>query len=131
LFVPGVNNGNADATLSGSGATRVAPVVDKSGNPLPYTQIPGATGPMQSFNVFGDAMNPGDPYRTRMDPSGFMTKLIGFMPRANAFDGNSTIGGIAVDGLNTAVNRWTRRTIAGPAGGTGENVDAYRRRQVN
>jgi hypothetical protein len=130
-FFPGVNNGNADATLSGTGNTRVAPVVDKGGNPLPFTQISGATGPLQSFSVFGDALNPGDPFRTRVDPSGFMTKLIGFMPRANAFDGPGTIGGISVDGLNTAVHRWTRRTIAGPAGGTGENVDAYRRKQFN
>src|SRR5207247_2717138 len=130
-FFPGVNNGNADATLSGAGNTRFAPVVDKSGNPLSLSQIPGATVPLQSFNVFGDAMNPGDPFRTRMDPSGFMTKLIGFMPHANAFDGPGTIGGISVDGLNTAVHRWTRRTIAGPAGGTGENVDAYRRKQYN
>ena len=136
-FFPGVNNGNADATLSGSGATRVAPVVDKSGNPLPYTQIPGATGPMQSFSVFGDAMNPGDPFRTRMDPSGFMNRLIAVMPHANAFDGPGTIGlstagtPVPVDGLNTAVHRWTRHTVAGPAGGTGENVDAYRRRQFN
>ena len=130
-FFPGVNNGNADATFSGSGTTRVAPVVDKLGNPLPFTQIPGATGSMQSFSVFGDALNPGDPFRARMDPSGFMTKLIGFMPHANAFDGPSTIGALPVDGLNTAVHRWTRRTIAGPAGGTGENVDAYRRKQFN
>src|SRR5262249_48938763 len=130
-FFPGVNNGNADATLSGSGTTRVAPVVDKSGNPLPFTQISGATGPVQSFSVFGDALNPGDPFRTRIDPSGFMAKLIGFMAHANAFDGPSTIGGIQVDGLNTAVHRWTRRTIAGPAGGTGENFDAYRRKQFN
>jgi hypothetical protein len=130
-FFPGVNNGNADATASGAGTTRVAAVVDKAGNPLPFTQIPGATGPLQSFSVFGDALNPGDPFRTRIDPSGFMAKLIGFMPRANAFDGPATIGGISVDGLNTAVHRWTRRTIAGPAGGTGENVDAYRRKQFN
>src|SRR5215470_1687724 len=138
-FFPGVNNGNADASLSGSGATRVAPVVDKSGNPLPYTQISGATGPMQSFSVFGDGMNPGDPFRSRMDPSGFMTRLIALMPHANAFDGPSTIVGqvmsngtpIPVDGLNTAVLRWTRHTVAGPAGGNGENVDAYKRRQFN
>src|SRR5438876_8853358 len=136
-FFPGVNNGNADATPSGSGATRVAPVVDKSGNPLPYTQIPGATGAMQSFSVFGDALNPGDPARTRMDPSGFMNRLIALMPHANAFDGPNTVGitstgtPLPVDGLNTAINRWTRRTVAGPAGGNGENVDAYRRRQFN
>jgi hypothetical protein len=136
-FFPGINNGNADATLSGSGATRVAPVVDKSGNPLPYTQIPGATAPMQSFSVFGDALNPGDPFRTKMDSTGFMNRLIALMPHANAFDGASTIGAtstgapLPVDGLNTAVHRWTRHTVAGPAGGTGENVDAYRRRQFN
>src|SRR5436190_959354 len=138
-FFPGVNNGNADATPSGSGAARVAPVVDKSGNPLPYTQIPGATGPMQSFSVFGDAMNPGDPFRRRMDPSGFMNRLIALMPHANAFDGPDTIARqvtsaltpVPVDGLNTAVHRWTRHTVAGPAGGNGENVDAYQRRQFN
>jgi hypothetical protein len=136
-FFPGVNNGNADATPSGLGATRVAAVVDKSGNPLPYTQISGATGPMQSFSVFGDALNPGDPFRTQMDPTGFMNRLIALMPHANAFDGPGTIGvtttgsALPVDGLNTAVNRWTRHTVAGPAGGTGENVDAYRRRQFN
>jgi hypothetical protein len=134
-FFPGVNNGNADATPSGTGATRVAAVVDKLGNPLDFTRIPGATGPMQSFSVFGDALNPGDPFRRRMDPSGFLTNLIGFMPHANAFDGPSQIGtgtnAQPVDGLNTAVHRWTRRTIAGPAGGTGENVDAYRRKQFN
>ncbi|PYS12309.1 MAG: hypothetical protein DMG15_14735 [Acidobacteria bacterium] len=138
-FFPGVNNGNADATPSGSGATRVASVVDKSGNPLPYTQIPGATGPMQSFSVFGDVLNPGDPSRRRMDPSGFMSRLIALMPHANAFDGPNTIVGqvsstgtpVPVDGLNTAVHRWTRHTVAGPAGGNGENVDAYKRRQFN
>src|SRR5262245_17787470 len=136
-FFPGVNNGNADATPSGSGATRVAPVVDKSGNPLPFTQIPGATGPMQSFNVFGDPMNPGDPFRPRMDPSGFMNRLIALMPHANAFDGPNTVGitstnaPLPVDGLNTAIHRWTRRTVAGPAGGNGQFVDAYQRRQFN
>src|SRR4030095_12953078 len=91
-FFPGVNNGNADATASGAGTTRVAAVVDKAGNPLPFTQIPGATGPLQSFSVFGDALNPGDPFRTRMDPSGFMARLIALMPRANGFDGPSTVG---------------------------------------
>src|SRR6266516_1218615 len=86
-FFPGVNNGNADTTPSGAGVTRTAPVVDKTGNPLDWTLIPGATGPMQSFSVFGDAMNPGDPFRRRMDPSGFMSRLIALMPHANAFDG--------------------------------------------
>ena len=80
---------------------------------------------MRSFSVFGDALNPGDPFRTRMDPTGFMTRLLEHMPMPNAYDG--TIG----DGLNTATHRWVRRTVAGPAGGTGENVDAYNRKQIN
>ena len=41
-----------------------------------------------------------------------------------AYDGPATNGGFAVDGLNTAVHRWVRRTVAGSAGGTGENLDA-------
>jgi hypothetical protein len=122
-FFPGVNNGNADATPSGTGTTRTAPVVNRAGNPLDWTQIPGATGPMQSFSVFGDSLNPGDPFRRQIDRTGYITKMLGYMPRANAFNGG--------DGLNTAVHRWVRRTIAGPAGGTGQNVDAYRRKQFN
>jgi hypothetical protein len=122
-FFPGVNNGHAEVTPSGSGNTRIAPVVDLSGNPRDWTQIPGATGPMQSFSVFGDALNPGDPFRRRMDPTGFMAKLIQNMPRANAFNGG--------DGLNTAVHRWVRRTIAGPAGGSASDADAFRRKQFH
>jgi hypothetical protein len=133
-FFPGVNNGNADVTPSGSGNTRVAPVVDRAGNPLDWTQVPGATGPMRTFSVFGDALNPGDPFRTRMDPTGFMTKLLQQMPLPNAYDGAAMIGGatgIPVDGLNTAVHRWVRRTVGGSAGGTGQNIDAYNRQQFN
>src|SRR6185295_3392427 len=111
-FFPGVNNGNADVTPTGSGNTRVSPVVDRAGNPLDWTQIPGATGPMRSFSVFGDAVNPGDPFRTRMDPTGFMTKLLQKMPLPNAYNGAASIGGIPVDGLNTGVHRWVRRTVA-------------------
>jgi hypothetical protein len=86
---------------------------------------------MQSFSVFGDALNPGDPFRRRMDPTGYMTKLLQSMPLPNAYDGASALGGVSVDGLNTAVHRWVRRTVAGPAGGTGQNIDAYNRQQLN
>jgi len=130
-FFPGLNNGNFDVTPTGTGNTRVAPVVDRSGNPLDFTQIPGATGPLRSFSVFGDASNPGDPNRSKIDSTGFISKLIQNMPAPNAYDGASTIGGVSVDGLNTAVHRWVRRTVAGPAGGQGENMDAYARKQVN
>jgi len=124
-FFPGVNNGNADATIGGSGNTVVNPVVDKAGNPLDPSQIPNATGPMRSFSIFGDALNPGDPDRAGMDPTGYIGRLLQHMPLPNAFDG--AIG----DGLNTATHRWVRRTVAGGAGGTGQNIDAYNRRQIN
>jgi hypothetical protein len=122
-FFPGVNNGHAEVTPSGSGTSRIAPVVDRAGNPLDWTQVPGATGAMQSFSVFGDAVNPGDPFRRQIDRTGLVTRMLGYMPPANAFNGG--------DGLNTAIHRWVRRTVAGPAGGTGQNFDAYRRKQFN
>ena len=53
------------------------------------------------------------------------------MPLPNAYDGAATIGNVSVDGLNTAVHRWVRRTVGGSGGGTGENVEAYNRRQIN
>ncbi len=129
-FFPGVNNGNADVTPSGSGNTRTVPVVDKLGNPLTPAQV-GATGPLQSFSVFGDALNPGDPARTRTDPTGYITKIINAMPLPNAYDGASTIGGVSVDGLNTGVIRFVRRTVGGSAGGNGGVIEAYNRNQIN
>jgi hypothetical protein len=129
-FFPGVNNGNADVIANGSGATRTVPVVDKLGNPLSQAQV-GATGPLTSFSVFGDTLNPGDPFRKGMDPTGYIAKLIKAMPLPNAYDGAGTIGNVTVDGLNTAVIRWTRRTTGVSPGGTGENIDAYNRKQIN
>jgi hypothetical protein len=130
-FFPGVNNGNAEVTPSGSGNTRIAPVVDLAGNPLDWTRIPGATGPMQSFSVFGDALNPGDPNRRQMDRTGFMTRLIGYMPHANAFNGGaSCTTAVPCDGLNTAIHRWVRRTIGGD-GSTGASADVFKREQYH
>src|SRR5205823_844187 len=48
-FFPGINNGNSKTATNGSNLTRVVPVVDRAGNPLDWTAIPGATRPMQSF----------------------------------------------------------------------------------
>src|SRR5688572_4781576 len=56
-FFPGVNNGHAEATEGGTGVTQLARVVDLAGNPRDWTQIRFATGPLQSFSVFGDALN--------------------------------------------------------------------------
>src|SRR5262249_30704579 len=135
-FFPGVNNGNVDVTPSPSGTTRIAPVVDKLGNPLSPETISAmlggvAVGPMQSFNVFGDALNPGDPLRRAMDPTGYIAKLLQYMPLPNAYDGAATISNQAVDGLNTAVHRWTQRTVGDSPGGQGENMAAYDRQQFN
>jgi hypothetical protein len=129
-FFPGVNNGNADTIANGSGATRTVAVVDKLGNPLSQAQV-GATGPLQSFNLFGDALNPGDPNRKAQDSTGYIAKLLTAMPLPNAYDGAATIGGVPVDGLNTAVIRWVRRTTGVSPGGTGEVIDAYNRKQIN
>jgi Carboxypeptidase regulatory-like domain len=145
-FFPGVNNGNADTTASGGVTNRIAAVVDKAGNPLNQSQIPGATGPMQSFYVFGDSLNPGDPRRTQMDPTGYIAKIIQAMPLPNAYDGPSLVStqgscgsctaptaatGTTIDGLNTALYRWVRRTVGADAGGTGQIIDAYNRKQIN
>lgn len=126
-FFPGINNGHAEVTPSGSGNTRVSPVVDLAGNPLDWTRIGGATGPMQSFSVFGDSLNPGDPNRRRIDPTGFMAKLIQNMPRANAFNSGANGG----DGLNMAVHRWVRRTVGGFGGSGASAQDEFNRRQYN
>jgi hypothetical protein len=129
-FFPGVNNGNADVIANGAGATRTVPVVDKLGNPLSQSQV-GATGPLQTFSVFGDSLNPGDPFRKTMDPTGYIQKIMGAMPIPNAYDGPTTNGGVSVDGLNTAIIRFTRRTVGGNAGGNGGVIDAYNRNQIN
>lgn len=83
-YFPGAANGNALATT---------PTVDLLGNPV---RPAAATGDVQSFNVFGV-----DPFRPRMDPSGYMQRLIGVMPLPNNFE----VG----DGLNTAGHRWVNR----------------------
>ncbi len=144
-YFPGVNNGNFDAQSSGLGSnTGVTAVVDKNGNPL--SSPAGATGALASFNVFGSPGAPLDPNRTKLDPTGFITKLLGVMPMPNAYNGASllstsgscgscpaatTATGTSVDGLNTAVHRWVRRTVGADAGGTGQIIDAYNRRQIN
>jgi hypothetical protein len=130
-FFPGVNNGHAETQPSGTGNTRISPVVDLLGNPLDWTRIPGATGPMRSFSVFGDALNPGDPFRRQMDPSGFMTKLIQNMPLPNAFNGEGCSTATPCDGLNIAPFRWVRRTIGGNGGSGASAQDEFNRRQIN
>ena len=86
-YWPGAENDNA---LGGAGAS-----VDSSGNP---TQPSGATGPLQSFNLFTDV---NDPNRTGPSTNAYMQRTLQAMPLPNDF----TTG----DGLNTAGHAWTRR----------------------
>ncbi len=151
-FFPDWNNGSYNsaatpfsATPSGTAST---PVVDSLGNPVaPAKTRTGAayTGTLQYLSVFGrlnlpakfqansDCSNalqylqsntPWDTNRTQVDTSGFVKKILGQMPRANAWDG------AGIDGLNTAVFRWTRPRNGNDdvSGGTSNDTE---RKQVN
>ena len=86
-YWPGVENDNA---LGGGGAS-----VDASGNPI---QPDGATGPLQSINLFSDV---NDPHRgSGISNNPFIQESLRRMPTPNDF----TVG----DGLNTAGYNWVR-----------------------
>ena len=87
-YWPGVENDNATA---GAGAS-----VDFNGNP---TMPAGATGPLQTFNLFSDV---NDPNRgTGISSNSYIQETLARMPMPNDF----TVG----DGLNTAGYSWVRR----------------------
>jgi hypothetical protein len=116
------NNGNAIQFVS-LGATPTIAVVDSSGNPLrPATNPDGTpfTGTLHYASVFGPLQNtptrpdcsdavvqgsPWDANRKAVDPTGFVTKLLGKIPPPNNYE----LG----DGLNTAGFRWVRRERSG------------------
>src|SRR5215831_17197702 len=110
--------------------TATYPSVDFNGNPLRPLQNPDGTpytGTLTCFSVFGTTKYDGspftqadcpngkavipasgtawDPTRVRADQTGYISKTLGVMPHANFF-GN--FGGVAPDGLNTAINRFLR-----------------------
>lgn len=121
-YFDGWQNGNVNQVTQ-FGTTPTTATVDQSGNPVRPATNPtntGAfTGSLHYQSVFGtlpanlpaanaDCSNiaalvqPGtawDPNRTKMDPSGYVTKVLGVMPQVN----NYRIG----DGLNTAGFQWT------------------------
>jgi len=106
-FFPDVDNRNA---------TQIDPTVDRAGNPVKPEK---ATGPLQSFSVFGR-----DPNRLGYDATGFIQNtLLSRMPQPNDY----TIG----DGLNTAGIRFTRRVngydLAG-SNGNDTNRDQFNTR---
>jgi hypothetical protein len=147
-YFDGWVNGNANTTLSSTGASPTRAVVDSSGAPKTPNTNPGAnqnpatnpfTGQLRAYSVFGqlantptkpdcsDAVLTGgswDPLRAGPDTTGEIRKFLDAMPRANRFEGG--------DGLNTAVHQWARgsRSNGGAASalGTDTNTD---RKQIN
>jgi hypothetical protein len=127
------NNGNANQ-VTALGTTPTIAVVDGIGNPVRPTTSPtgGAyTGTLRYASVFGPLANtptqpdcsdarvqgsPWDVYRTRMDPTGFVAKLLGKMPLPNNYE----VAGS--DGLNTAGYRWTRNENGGTESIFGTNA---------
>src|SRR5262245_62102451 len=134
------NNGNFLQTTQATGSTPTIQVVDAVGNPLTPANNPNVapfngspfTGSLHYASVFGTVLNPStvnsdcsnvqvgpaptangawDQYRTGVDPTGFVTKLLDKMPMPNNYE----LG----DGLNTAGFRWTRNENSG-----GENIFA-------
>jgi hypothetical protein len=151
--IPSWNNGHARTLTVATGATPTIAVVDVNGNPkAPATNPNGTpfTGSLRYLSVFGpltvaptrndcsdaqigsDLVPTGattrwDARRTQVDRTGFMTKLLGLMPRANAFDNPGNAGG--GDGLNTANHQWLRRAKgADNLFGVGQDNN---RRQIN
>jgi hypothetical protein len=119
------NNGNAGAATVSTGANPITSVVDALGNPkIPATNPAGSAhnGVLRYVSIFGPVTNTPtrpdcsdaqigaantatgtwDPYRTKVDPTGFIGRTLAYMPQVNNFD----VG----DGLNTAGFRWLRRT---------------------
>ena len=129
------NNGNFNQSTTSGGANPTIAVVDAVGNPLrPATNPDGSpfTGQLRYASVFGqlpsnlptanaDCSNiaalvqPGtnwDPNRKAMDPTGYVSKILGIMPLPNNYENPTPIFTTVVpsDGLNTGGFRWIRHT---------------------
>jgi hypothetical protein len=146
------NNGNANAITTPTGNNPVRAVVDINGAPLTPTTNPATlptgatgaangpyTGQLRYVSVFGPLLNTPtapdcsdaqvsstqrwDTYRVQKDPTGYIDRLMAFMPPANNF----TSGG---DGLNVASHRWLR-TSRGLDNLFGAGQDAGARKQIN
>jgi hypothetical protein len=139
------NNGNANAATVETGNTPTIQVVNLDGSPKTPDHNPGTapgsgyTGQMRAISVFGPLLNastlnadcsnaivdsalPWDTFRTSPDPSGYVSRMMAYMPMPNQF----TTG----DGLNTASISWLR----GNQGGDnlfGVGQDAGARKQIN
>ncbi len=126
-YFPGWNSNDALAATTG-GSNAATAVVDALGNPVTPTTNPNGTpytGSLSYFSVFGpisgnptkadcsDVVNTStlvptgattsyDPYRTQVDTTGFVNRVLGYMPLPNNYETG--------DGLNLAGYRWLRHT---------------------
>jgi len=110
------NNGSVGTTLTPTGPTPTRQTVNGDGSPLLPTTNPNGTpytGKLNYVSVYGPVTFPGgapngdcsngtvsgswDPFRTKQDPTGFISRTNALMPAPNDFSNNATI-----DGLNTA-----------------------------
>jgi hypothetical protein len=112
------NNGNLFQVTTPARTTPTTAVVDSLGNAVAPATNPNGTphnGILRYASVFGHLQNaptrpdcsdaivqgtPWDPYRTGMDPTGYVAKVLTAMPAANNYE----VG----DGLNVAGHRWVR-----------------------
>jgi hypothetical protein len=134
------NNGAYGTATTSTGATPTIAVVDRDGNPVPPSTNPDGTphnGILRYISPFGEVLNPDsmnadcsnaviggtpwDPYRTQVDPTGYIDKFISYMPLPNLYTGG--------DGLNTATSYWIQgRKGADNMYGVGED---NQRKEIN
>jgi hypothetical protein len=117
------SNGNAFQVTQSTGATPRIAVVNQTGSPVAPATNPDGTrhnGILRYASVFGPLQNiptrpdcsdaivqgsPWDANRSRIDPTGYVTKLFGVIPPVNNYE----VG----DGLNTGGHRWVLSTRGG------------------
>src|SRR5438093_144548 len=118
-YFDGWNNGNVTQTLQATGATPTIQAVDGVGNPLKPAYNPGAqdasnpfTGQLRYVSVFGPVTNiptkpdcsdaqigaaptatrTWDTYRTAVDATGFVNKVLGKMPSPSNYEHTGSDG---------------------------------------
>ena len=122
-YFDGWANGNLLQVTQPNGANPIRAAVDYQGNPVAPATNPNGTpfnGALRYASVFGplantptqpdcsDAVVQGSPWdsnRSQIDPTGYVKKMLGAMPRPNNYE----VG----DGLNTANFRWVKKTQGG------------------
>ena len=117
-YFDGWNNGTVGTALNTNPATPQRQTVNLDGSPLTPTTNPNGTpytGKLEYISVYGPVSFTGgapnadcsnavvngswDPLRTKLDPTGFMSRTMALMPNPTDF---TNFVGTTVDGLNTA-----------------------------